>query len=265
MRFPHDYHLHSWHSGDNDAPMEAVCEAAIARGVDEICFTEHLELLGGRPRTAPFPLEAWAAELALCRERFGRRLAVRAGLEVSEPHAEPDAVAAILARYPFDLVIGSVHWVGGQSVFDPAFYARPADEAYGLYFAELARMVDSGELDVVGHLDVAARVGHAVYGGYDPARYEHLIRPILARCVARGLALDVNARYATHGLRRLTPGVEILRWYVELGGERVTFSSDAHAPAQVGANLEHAIAAARAVGIRRTLRFERRVATWVEL
>ena len=63
----------------------------------------------------------------------------------------------------------------------------------------------------------------------------------------------------------LTPNVEILKWYVELGGERVTLGSDAHKPEDIGADLEVALDAARAAGLKYVTQFERRQASLVKI
>ncbi|MFZ6029116.1 MAG: histidinol-phosphatase HisJ family protein [Chloroflexota bacterium] len=268
MKLLHDYHVHSLFSGDNDTPMEDMCHAAIARGIAEICFTEHFDVNAREPLRYQFPLETWANELARCRRLFAGRLVIRAGLELSEPHTDPEPVEKLLASYPFDLIIASVHWVGNEIIFDPAYFKRPADEAYRMYFAEVEKMTRQetfANFDVLGHLDIAARKGYEVYGAYDPARYEDLIRPILANCIRNAIALDINAACINRPLGRLTPDLDILRWYVEMGGERVIFSSDAHNPGQMGANLERALSAGKAAGIRRTLRYTARNAEWVAL
>jgi histidinol-phosphatase (PHP family) len=264
MNIPHDYHMHSRYSGDNETPMEEMCRASIARGIPEICFTEHFDVNPKEALRYQFPLDAWASELDRCRALFAKELTIRAGLELSEPHTDPEPVAQLLASYPFDLIIASVHWLGEEIIFDPAYFERrPADEAYRLYFAEVERMASVGGFDVLGHLDIAARIGFQVYGEYDPTHYEALIRPILANCIRHQIALDINASSIARPLGRLTPGIEILRWYVAMGGERVIFSSDAHRPEQVGKNIERSIAAAEAVGIRRTLRYMGRQGEWV--
>ncbi|HEY7680258.1 MAG TPA: hypothetical protein VIC04_07025, partial [Terriglobia bacterium] len=99
------------------------------------------------------------------------------------------------------------------------------------------------------------------------------IRPVLRNCVERGIALDIN----TAALRRkysspprdpaalLAPGVDILRWYVELGGERVTLGSDSHRPEQLGFGLQLALDAARAAGLKYVTQFERRQARLLPL
>ena len=39
-----DFHLHSAHSGDSDAPMEEMILSGISLGLDIMCFTEHMDL-----------------------------------------------------------------------------------------------------------------------------------------------------------------------------------------------------------------------------
>lgn len=38
-----DYHVHTEFSDDSVYPMEQVVRDAIARGIDEICFTDHVD------------------------------------------------------------------------------------------------------------------------------------------------------------------------------------------------------------------------------
>ena len=39
-----DYHLHSSFSSDSETPMESQIEKAIELGLEDICFTEHMDL-----------------------------------------------------------------------------------------------------------------------------------------------------------------------------------------------------------------------------
>ena len=184
------------------------------------------------------------------RAEFDGRLIVRAGIELGEPHIFAAEARAMLARYPFDYCLGSLHWVGDQSIFDRDYYRRvPAGVAFPAYFAELERLTAAGGFDILSHFDVPARIATAIYGGYDPKAYEDHIRPVLRNCVANGLALDLNTSILRQrGSHTMTPGLDILRWYVELGGERVTLGSDAHQPSQVGSHLAEAMDIARRGG-----------------
>jgi histidinol-phosphatase (PHP family) len=253
---PHDYHMHSRFSGDNTSEMEGMCRAALFKGIPEICFTEHFDVNPNEPNCGRFPLEEWAAELERCRDLFIGRLSIRSGLEIGEQHTAPDLVAALVARYPFDLLIGSLHWIGDRIVFDAGFFDRPMEEAYRSYFQELERMTRTGAFQVLGHLDVVARTGHEIYGEYDPLKFEEAIREVLRNCIGRGIVPEINAGAVNRSLRRLMPGLETLQWYVEMGGDRVVLGSDAHRPEHVGMNLDKALEAARTAGVRYLVRYE---------
>jgi histidinol-phosphatase (PHP family) len=241
--------------------MAEMCRAAIVLGLPEIGFTEHYDLHPGEPDNCRdvFRLEAWAAELERCRAEFAGQLTLRAGIELGEPHLYAAQANALLAQYPFDYALGSLHWIGADSVFDPGFFqSYPAAEAFRLYFEELERVTRAARFDILSHLDVPVRTAFAVYGRYDPHEHAEHIRPILRNCVERGIALDINTAALRRRAQVLNPGLEILRWYVELGGERVTLGSDAHRPDQVGRGLDVALDAARAAGLKYLTFFERR-------
>ncbi len=265
---PQNYHTHSDFSCDCHATMADMCRAAIDQGIAELGFTEHYDLVQGESPECrdSFRLEAWAAELARCRAEFAGQLTLRAGIELGEPHRYAAEARALLARYPFDYALGSLHWAGPDSIFDLAYFKRlPAAEAYGRYFTELEQMARLGGFDILSHLDVPVRAGFGVYGGYDPRDYEADIRPVLQACIDNGLALDLNSAALRSRPNMLTPNVDILRWYAEMGGERVTLGSDAHRPEQVSAGLEEALAAARAAGLKYLTFFEQRQARLVPL
>ena len=240
--------------------MAEMCRGAIEKGVPEIGFTEHYDLHPDEPYRDWFRLEPWAGELVHCRAEFDGRLVVRAGIEIGEPHLFRAEAEAMLRRYPFDYALGSLHWVGSESIFDRAYFRRPADEAFRLFFEELERMTRVGGFDILSHFDVPVRTGFDVYGEYDPRRYEDAIRPVLKNCIEHGIALDLNTKGLRSSCRILTPNVDILRWYVELGGERVTLGSDAHNPKFVGADFDAALDAARAAGLKYVTQFEQRQA-----
>lgn len=267
MSAPHDYHMHSNFSCDCRATMAEMCRSAIAKGIPEIGFTEHYDLHPGETHRDWFRLDEWAAELARCRAEFDGQLIVRAAIEIGEPHVYQTEAHAMLARYPFDYALGSLHWVGPETIFAAEYFRRPADEAFRLFFEELERMTRVDGYDILSHFDVPARTAFDVYGKYDPRRYEDYIRPILRNCIEKGIALDINTAMlrrngeTPHAASLLTPGLDILRWYVEMGGERVTLGSDAHRPEHLGANLGEALEVAKAAGIKYLTRFERRQAS----
>jgi histidinol-phosphatase (PHP family) len=255
---PCDYHVHSDYSSDCPTPMVEMCRAAVERGIPEIGFTEHLDLLPFDPGYATFRIEAWWQEIERCRAAFAPGLAIRAGVELSEPHRVRDAAEGALRRHPWDYVVGALHYIGETLVFDRAYFDRPADEAYRNYFEELRLVAEAGGFDILAHADIVKRYGHAHYGPFDPRPYEAEIRAALRECARKGIALEANTSTLRRPVAELSPAPLIFTWFHQEGGRRVTIGSDAHLPGDLGAGLDLALQAIRLAGFRELTRFERR-------
>jgi histidinol-phosphatase (PHP family) len=265
MMIPLDYHLHTRFSEDGADTLEAMCLRAIQLGIPEIGFSEHWDVGPYEKNPRFFQPEPWYAELERLRELFAGKLTIRLGIEIAEPHLYPQPAAEVLRRLPFDYVLGSVHFVGPHFMFDEAYFRlHTADEVYQAYFAEVETLLLTADLDILAHLDVPARTAKPIFG-YEPARYEDQIRCILRLVIDRNLALDVNSAGLRKAAQILMPDPLILKWYAGMGGERVTFGSDAHAASQVGLHLDTALEAVRAAGISQVTQFERRQAHFIPL
>jgi histidinol-phosphatase (PHP family) len=260
---PLDYHMHSRFSEDGDDTPEAMCQRAIDLGIPEIGFTEHWDVGPYEKNPRYFKPEPWYVELERLRKLFNGQLVIRAGIEIAEPHLYPYETKEVLERAPFDYVIGSVHYVGRNFIFNAEYFrTHTADEVYGSYFAELDQMVRTADIDIVAHFDIPARTGIPILG-YDPVRYEPMIRSALKTCIERSLALDVNVSGLRRPSRNIMPDPLILAWYVEMGGQRLTLGSDAHRLPEVSLHIEKAIEAIQAAGINHITKFERRQACLV--
>lgn len=257
-----DYHMHSEFSPDARSTMENMGARALAQGLEEIAFTDHLDI---HPLDNPsdfYRPDAYFAELARCQKVFAGRLTIRAGIEIGESHRYPERVRPVLGAHPYDFVLGSVHWIGDEMPFGNQYFAtHEKHPTFAGYFGEMVEMAASGEFDVVAHLDMPKREGTAVWGPFDPRAYGDEIRQILRRLIDRGKGIEIN----TSGWRR--PNVEccpdplILAWYHELGGEVLTIGSDAHGPEHVALFRERALDVARAAGLRWLTTFTERRAT----
>jgi histidinol-phosphatase (PHP family) len=262
---PHDYHMHSTFSEDGASSPEKMCRQAIKLGLPEIGFTEHWDVGQYEKNPRFFQPEPWYAELEHLRDLFAGKLTIRAGIEVAEPHLYPQAAAEVLRRAPFDYVLGSVHFVGPHFMFDEAYFrTQTADKVYQAYFAEVETLLQTGDFDILAHLDVPVRTAKPIIG-YNPTRYEDQIRRILRMVIDRNLALDVNAAGLRKSAQNLMPDPLILKWYAGMGGVHVTLGSDAHASSQVGLHLDAALEAIRTAGISHVTQFERRQAKLIPL
>jgi histidinol-phosphatase (PHP family) len=259
-----DYHMHlrDRHGGEPGGRyrldrLERHVEQARRAGVDEIGITDH----GYHFRQLepvfdlPWMQERWGDDLdeyvATIEEGKRRGLPVKLGLEVDFlPHSVGE-VAALLEPYPWDYLLGSVHFVDGRSVdMDAAF----ADEAgWREYFAALADAASSGLFDVLSHPDLVKFFGR---------RPEQSVVDELHDAAAAAIArADVCVEVSAAGLHKpvgeIYPDASLLRRCRELDVP-ITLASDAHEPEHVGRDVDRAAADARAAGYDTVTVFEGR-------
>ena len=241
-----DSHLHTLHSFDSTTPMQAQCEAALAAGFRQLCFTEHFSLNPKVPTYGHMRWEAYEADFAACAQQFVGRLVLRWGIELCEPHQTPEAYRALTAQRGFDMVIGSVHNVREMKLRQlVATYGQ--QEAYRLYFDELLQMVKTADIDVVAHLDLIKRYWGHPFTPADLERHRPVLTEIFTVMAERQLALELNTSMMG-SLGQISPEQDVLALYAAAGGQWLTFGSDAHKPEQIGRGYAQAVKAAKACG-----------------
>ena len=257
-----DGHAHSQFSWDaSDGSMDASCRRACEHGLGGIAFTEHADLTDWKlppgvpvdPDWEPYlhdqvlhlpslDVEGYLAELNECRQRHPD-LVILSGVEISEPHWHDHKVAELIADDRLDRVISSVHAGpvdGGACEVFALFALRPAADVIREYLTEVRRMIETFEVRVLGHIDYAARYWPDEASTYDVADFEDGHRAALAALADRQGALEINTR------RPLD--VQVLHWWIDEGGQFVTFGSDSHAPDTVAAGLNTAAQIAGSLG-----------------
>jgi len=239
--------------------MAQMCRAAVANGVTEIGFSEHFDLIPQDPCYAFFDIPSWWAELERCRKLFEGSLTVYAGIELGEPHRFEKEMRQLLAEYPWDYALGSLHWVGEELIFGQKYFQKPADEAYRRYFRELREMAETADFDILAHMDVVKRFGFEAYGPLDIHRYESEIRAVLRAIAVRSIALEVNTSPLRRSVQQTAPTRPVIDWFLEEGGRWVTLGSDAHEPDHVGHELHAALVSVQAAGFSGVARFRSRL------
>lgn len=249
-----DYHTHTERGPYSVAWLEEFLKVARSRGIAEYGVSEH----GYRFRQTAHLLDnPWTRErrtedldeyLRMVEEARAAGHHVRFGLELDYIPGKEEALAAFIGQYPFDYVIGSVHWLGdfGFDLLEMKHMWRGRDlrTIYDEYFSILIRMVESRLFDFVGHADVIKVFG---YEPDDPVFlqewYERLAETF-ANC-------DAVFEISTAGLRKpvgkLYPAPGLLK-ACKARGVPTVINSDAHRPEDVGADYDQAVACALDAG-----------------
>src|SRR5918996_5720988 len=148
--------------------VERYVEVAVARGVDEIGFTEHVYYFAETRSfwELPYQLDRCRHSLdAYCDailEGKRRGLPVKLGLEVDWLPGRADELASLLEPYPWDYLLGSVHWIDGLAVDSrPGLWDEvEPKQVWARYLEELVAAARSGHFDALSHPDLAKIFGH---------------------------------------------------------------------------------------------------------
>lgn len=258
-----DYHVHTARCGHAGGAMRAYVEAALARGLDEIAFTDHVPLYF-LPGDDPDPtiamtraeLPGYVREVEALRAEFAGRIDVLLGLEADYAEGHETVLEEILAAHPWDVVLGSVHWVKGDWIDAPHSGARHAREGTEILWAEYYRLLGkaaaTGLFDVLTHFDLPKKFGHRMPQAVARAEGE-----AVEAARAAGVAVEVSSAGLRKAVAEEYPAPPLLRGLVA-AGVPIVFSSDAHAPAEVAWGRDRIEEAARAAGAREHLSFRRR-------
>ena len=249
-----DYHLHLWPHSQRDAEttveqVAAYCEHATAAGVAEIALTEHLfrftqakDVLGGfwddlpgdalRPGMAAYwdhharvDLDAYVEVVQAVKDAG---LPVVLGLEVDYYKDRMDDVAELLSGYPFDVLLGSVHWLGTwrfDVLSEPLVLAewdvRDIDVVWDEYTRAMEELGASGVCDVFAHPDLVKIAGRV------PSVPDEFYDRITEAAVRSGMAAEVSSAGWRKPVGEEYPAPPLLKRFVEQGVP-LTTASDAH-------------------------------------
>ncbi len=232
-----DFHVHSSFSSDSEAPMEDMIKAAIEKGLGCICFTEHQDFHYPPGGSCDFQLdaEAYWERVTQLKEQYKRQITVLRGIELGLSEGMEEEGAKLLASYPFDFVIGSMHVMDGKDPYYPSFWeGAPREEILRRWYVQMAENIRRfPDFDALGHLDYVSRYMPGGPKEYRGELFEEEIEEILMLLIEKKKALEINTNAYRYGSIDPHPQRWVIERYQALGGIIFTVGSDAHVPERV--------------------------------
>lgn len=256
-----DYHMHLRAPDESiDHSVEAIeryVEAAADRGIDEIGFTEHVYYFEQTRSlwSVPYHLERCNHDLDAYAdavvEAKRRGWPVKLGLEVDFQPGREEETAEILSPYPWDYLVGSIHFLDGYCIDgqpNTLIDAVGVEEAWRRYYEALGRAARSGLFDALAHPDLVRMCGPEIDWDWTE---------VASSLDGVGLEVSTSGLYKPH--EKLYPNASLLA--AARGRDvPITLASDAHVPPNVGRDLDRAIEHARDAGYETVTLFDQREA-----
>jgi histidinol-phosphatase (PHP family) len=239
--YRHDYHTHTTASFDGTADLRAMAQAAERMGLTELAITDHCDFGGGQPFVPGLlPLSEF--------EAVDIPVKLIRGIEIGQPHHEPDAANALLDSYKPKFILASLHNLRGKEDFYHMTYdnAEASRKLLAEYVRELFELVAWGRFSVMGHITYPLRYMDKL--GVDAAahfcEYEDLFRLI----IKNGQGIELNVSGLIRGFGTTQPDLPLLKLYRRCGGEIITIGTDSHKPEDVGQCFDDGLSLLRAAG-----------------
>lgn len=236
-----DCHTHCYFSHDSSSPARDMIEKALSDGLSYFAITDHCDkdcaLLPDFGWVRQIDLPRRFEEVRRLRDEYRGKIDVAVGIEYGYLAEADPLYAQINGQYETDIVINSVHLIQKEDCYFQSFFeTRTKRQAYEQYLRAVSDSVDAPyDYDVIGHIGYVIRKAPFDDKILRRADYSDLIDEILTKIIQKGKALELNSHAEGTGLDFL-PETDTVRRYRELGGELVTFGSDAHAPHNIARN-----------------------------
>ena len=246
-----DYHIHTEFSDDSNEPMQNQIERAIELGLDEICFTDHVDYgikkdwnegnivfregdgMNTDPSRHPVAnvnYPEYFGKLLRMKETYKGQITIKQGLEFGIQTITVTDYQRLWDTWGshLDFVLLSLHQVDNLEFWTQDFMrGRTRKEYNERYYKEIFDVQKVfKQYSVLAHLDLINRYDPA--GIYPFGDVRDIIAEILKLAIKDGKGIEVNTSSWHYGLKDTQPSRAILRLYKDLGGTIITVGSDAH-------------------------------------
>jgi histidinol-phosphatase (PHP family) len=258
-----DYHTHHVRCGHAQGTLEQYVLRGMEIGLAQLGLSDHMPLLHVDLATYPpgtamlmEELPRYVEEALYLKDKYKNDIDIRVGLEGDYIEGYEEQIEAIVTAYPWDYVIGSVHFLGQWDISDhrqtAGWEGKDVYSVYAQYYQYVAQAAKTGFYDYIGHIDVIKRFG------FKPKEDTfELEKQALEAVKASGIAIELNASGLRMPCEEMFPSRRMLE-YAHAQGIPVTVGSDAHQPERLAQYLDQATALLWEIGYRELATFRQR-------
>lgn len=254
-----DYHMHTPLCGHAVGEPSEYAQHAVKIGLKEIGFSDHAPLVSYEdPRITMNikQLPDYYRMIEEVRKKFAGVLDIKIAIEADFIPGYEDKTKAILEDYPYDYVIGSVHFIKDWGFDDPdqrqKWNAQDVNQVYRDYFQLLRQCAQSGMYDIMAHVDLVKKFGHR-----PTENILDEVRQTAKVFKDTGVAVEINTSGLRKPAKEMYPAFSHLKEYAA-AGVPLTFGSDSHDPTHVGKDFAEAVDLAKSAGYSEYITFKAR-------
>ena len=253
-----DLHTHTKLCNHAAGEPEEYLAAASKQGIAVLGVTDHAPWPSGydtlwRMSAEQFPLYRSMVR-ALQEKQEVSGVEVLYGIEFDYVPGRMQEVYDAMDQEPFDYRIGSVHYTD-FGFDDPEMMSewekQGPDAIWNEYADRLCRFVEGCDFEIMAHPDLPKKF--KLYPS-DLKPFTSIMHEAFELAGKKGIAVEINTAGLRKPVKEFYPSLDLLK-AARRAGMPLTFGSDAHSPAEVGADFCLALDFARTAGYASSLIF----------
>ena len=267
-----DNHSHCCFSADSKMDLREAVQVACQRGLKGIVFTDHIDLgipEGGPQFTYDIPAQQKAIDVEI--EHFKEicpGFEILKGIEVGVDIDSMSKIEQVLKNNSFDTIIASQHLIEGFDPYYGGYYdSYDYKEAYGRYLEVFYKgIVMMKDFDIIGHYDYIVRYANYPEVSITYKDFGDILDTIFKYLIENGKVFEINTKtYQLYRGRTPILDVQVLKRFKELGGEAISFGSDAHNTARIAEKFDWCREIALQAGLKYEAYYKKRKPHFVKL
>ena len=258
-----DSHVHSCYSVDSNQPLEGIYEQACELGLKAVAITDHYDIdMMYSGCDEQVLTDGYKAITDFAAKTEFNDTELLCGIELGAAVFDEQKAKEIIGTHDYDVILSSLHGIKGNDEYYLYKWGEMSGDeikdTLAHYFAMLAKQAKQGLFDVLAHLDYPVRYIKRLGIDCDLSQFGDIIDEILTALAQNGKALEINTRCLFDSFHRTQPGFDVIKRFHELGGEFVSYGSDAHSADMIGTHFADAAKLAQAAGFARMTYFKKR-------
>jgi len=239
-----DLHNHTKLCNHAEGEIDEYIEKAIESGTKYFGLSDHAPMdFDPKYRMGFEDMSKYENDVLKAKEKYKDKIEILLAYEVDylKGHMDKKVLNAKV-----DYLIGSVHFIDEWGFDNPEFIGnyedQDIDEIWQKYFNAIEDMANSKLFNIVGHLDLIK-----VFKFMPNKSITELAKNALIAIKKADMTLELNVAGYRKPVKEAYPSLELLTLAFDLDIP-ITFSSDAHKPAQVALYNDEIISMAKSVG-----------------
>lgn len=261
MAYIIDNHTHSNFSPDSKMSIESAIDVAKNIGINGLAITDHIDL-NAPGDNSKFIFDPLSRRESILKSNSDENFLLLDGVEVGLLVSNLEELSNFVKGYPFDVVIGSVHFIDGLDPYEGSYYSG-IDEitAYSGYLELISNLISRfPDFDILGHYDYIARYSPYINKTIRYRQYSDYFDSIFKTLIYNGKSIEINTNsFRRRGDSAPTLDMDVIVRYREMGGEFISLSSDAHSTNRIAEGFDNYYSVIKNCGFKYITHYKNRV------